>query len=76
MNRDEVLEEYRRALSCSIAHLGTKSVDLDERIMDKLKAADEKIREYGLADTREYRETVERAERDANTFRASLLQKA
>lgn len=69
MNTVEILAEYGRALSCSIAYFGTEGVDHDQRIMDKLIVAEQKVREHGLDGTPEYIETVMSAERNANAFR-------
>jgi hypothetical protein len=76
MNSAEILAEYRRALGCSIAYLGTESVDFDQRIMDKLIVADQRVREHGLVGTAEYERAVVAAEQDANSFRARINARA
>jgi hypothetical protein len=71
MNAAEILAEYRRALAYSIAYFGTAGNNLDQRIMDKLIVADQKVRKHELVGTAEYAQAVMDAERDANSFRAS-----
>jgi len=70
---EEILADYRRALSCSITYLGMFGVDHDQRIMDKLIVAEEKVRENGLDGTPAYVEMIKLAERDADAFRARIF---